>query len=289
MFDWFAGDESVPELIARGRYGKAERALRKEFAAGRRDPGLRLQLADVLLLDGRPAEAVPVYIALADEFARSGQGARAVAVLKKIEGVASARADVARRLAVLMGDHGKAAATVPEPPPVAPVEPVASVELEEALELEEPPAPAHEPGVVAPSPLFGDFSSEDLLELMGALRLVRFAPGDIVVGEGEPGASLFVISAGRVKAFVRSPSGRYAEVREMAEGDFFGEISLLSGGPRTATITAADHCELLELDRATLDGLSAAHPGVRAVLERVAAERRNSSLEAMVRGMRFGA
>ena len=64
---------------------------------------------------------------------------------------------------------------------------------------------------------------------MRGLRFLTFEAGDIIVGDGEPGDSLFVISAGRAKAFVKGREGRYREAREMGEGDFFGEIALLYG------------------------------------------------------------
>jgi CRP-like cAMP-binding protein len=76
-----------------------------------------------------------------------------------------------------------------------------------------------------------------------------------------------------VKAFVRTPSGGYARVRVLGEGEFFGEISLLGGGPRTATVVAALPCELLELDRATVAELVAARPAIGDVLRRFAEER----------------
>ena len=85
MLDWFGGEATLPELIQRKKYDKAERLLRKEFEAGRRDATLRLQLADVIALAGRGKEAVPIYIGLADEFARAGHAPKAIAILKKIE------------------------------------------------------------------------------------------------------------------------------------------------------------------------------------------------------------
>ncbi|PYQ55635.1 MAG: hypothetical protein DMF78_01435 [Acidobacteria bacterium] len=262
MRDWFGSEANVPELIQKKKYGKAEKLLRQQFDAGRRDPDLRLQLADVLALDGRGREAVPIYIGLADEFGRSGNAAKAIGVLKKIERVAPGRADMADRLAALISDHGAGAAEVPAPPPA---------ELEVAAP--EPSAAADEaavPAALAPalsSPLFGDFSREDLLAVIRGLRLLTFDPGDIIVGDGEPGDSLFVISSGRVKAFVKGAGGRYTMARELGEGHFFGEIAILYGKPRTATVTAADRCELLELERATVETIAASHPRVREVLQ----------------------
>jgi cAMP-dependent protein kinase regulator len=101
---------------------------------------------------------------------------------------------------------------------------------------------------------------------MQGLRLLSFEPGDIVISEGDPGDSLFVIASGIAKAFVRR-DGKQALARSMGEGTFFGEISILSGKPRTATVTAATQCELLELDKATLDAITAKHPNVRQLLE----------------------
>ena len=116
MLDWFGGEATVPELIQRKKYDKAERLLRKEFEGGRRDATLRLQLADVIALAGRSKEAVPIYIGLVDEFARSGHAPKAIAILKKIDKISPGRGEVAKRLATLIGDHGKGAAAAPALP-----------------------------------------------------------------------------------------------------------------------------------------------------------------------------
>jgi hypothetical protein len=315
VLQWFGGEATVPELIQKKKYDKAERLLRQQFEAGRRDASLRLQLADVIALAGRTKEAVPIYIGLADEFARAGHAPKAIAILKKIDKLSPGRSDIANRLAALIGDHGKGAASAPAPPPeIHEALPEMAPEIEPALEIEgepqgepeaefdldadvAPPPPATPDGDLASelereladapaadapptstgaseglspafsSPLFGEFSREDLLAVMGGLRFLTFEPGDIIVGDEEPGDSLFVISSGRVKAFVKGAEGRYHEAREMGEGDFFGEIALLHGKPRTATVTAAESCELLELERDTVASLAATRPRVREVLE----------------------
>jgi hypothetical protein len=275
MLDWLGRkDEKIDELVARGRYAKAAAALRREFDSGRRDPALRQQLGDVLLLAGRPAEAIPILLAVADELAQAGQTGKAIAALKRVEAAQPGRADVEARLASLLTPAAPPAAEEPEKRP-----PEAVFDLE-AAQTPLPPVPS--------IPLFTDLDAPALGALARGFRLIRAEPGDIVVAEGEPGGSLFILTSGLVKAFVKSPRGRYAEVRELGEGEFFGEISVLDGSPRTATITAATRCELLELDQAALQALTSAHPHVRETLVRMRDERANSSVESLVRGMRFG-
>ncbi|MBX7185759.1 MAG: cyclic nucleotide-binding domain-containing protein [Vicinamibacteria bacterium] len=123
------------------------------------------------------------------------------------------------------------------------------------------------------SPLFADFSEADLVAVIQGLELATYGPGDILILEGDPGTSLFVITSGVVRAFVRQPDGKNKQVREMGEGSFFGEIAVLSGKPRTATVTAKTTVEALILERKTLDNICKTHPSVRTTLQKFAAER----------------
>ncbi|MBI3932723.1 MAG: cyclic nucleotide-binding domain-containing protein [Acidobacteria bacterium] len=332
---WLRGDKdlSVEELIARKKYSRAVEVLREQFRLGSRDPRMRHQLAEVLVMAGKGREAIPILIGLADEYALEGFAAKAIAVLKKIEKIEPGRADVEKKLASLIhqekgrGTTGAftptgtfivpgapASGPLPEigmeapaaaPPPQAPETPAAPEEgaevepmSEEAFGLElvevaheaaePPPSTGGGPRPAVASPLFSDFSEEELLEVMHGMRLLDFGPGDIIITEGEPGDSLFVLTTGVVKAFIRNPAGRHVQVREMGEGSFFGEISVLTGGPRTATVTAASRCELLELDKPTLDRIATSHPHVRAVLQEFYEQRQGSKDEALIRQMTFG-
>jgi hypothetical protein len=345
VLSWFgsgsAKGASVGDLIARKKYDKALELLRQQFKQGSRDPRLRLQMADVLVLSGRGKEAVPILVALADEYASEGFAAKAIALFKKIDKLEPGRRDVETKLAGLIqepahnvplrpraptADHtageiglsfGVEAIEAPAAPSPAPAEegtPPEAVaaapgpdvwdEEEEEVVLSEdafrdqlldimqeslaaPVPPSAEPpdddtGPIK-SPLFGDFSQEELMAVMEGLRLLTFGPGDIIITEGEPGDSLFVLTTGFVKAWIRNPQGRHVQVRQMEEGSFFGEIALLTGKPRTATVTAGAACELLELDRATLDGIAATHPRVLTVLEDFHRQRAGNAAEATIR------
>jgi hypothetical protein len=123
-------------------------------------------------------------------------------------------------------------------------------------------APAREP---APThiPLFSDLTAQEFIAV--ALLLVRRVAkvGEVIVREGDPGDSMFIVSTGEVRATLLQ-EGRQVPVATMHDGDFFGEMAVLSGEPRTATGTAVKTTELLELSREHLSEICARHPDVEA-------------------------
>ena len=148
------------------------------------------------------------------------------------------------------------------------------------------PGPATDAGVVD-TPLFRSLNRAELVAVIRGLRLLAFEPGQIIVSEGEPGGSLFVLTSGSVRAYVRNADQQQVQVRRLKEGDFFGEISVLSGAPRSATVTAASRCELLELDKTALDRIAETHPHVRQVLQEFHDQRKDNTLETISRAMRL--
>ena len=82
-------------------------------------------------------------------------------------------------------------------------------------------------------PLFADFERSDLQRLAKSFKERTFAAGSTVSAEGKTGAGFFVIESGEATVTVRD-----AERGKLGPGDYFGEIALIDGGVRTATITA---------------------------------------------------
>jgi len=147
--------------------------------------------------------------------------------------------------------------------------------LENAFQESPAAAPAAAPAggeKIVVSPLFKDFSVEELVAVIGGLNLLTFERGKVILREGEPGNSLYMLTSGAVKAFIKR-DGKQVPVAELEEGAFFGEVSILTGKPRTATVVATEHCELLELDRPTLDAITQSHPHVWQVLQEFANQR----------------
>jgi hypothetical protein len=304
--DWFKGSKasSVGELIVRKDYPKAIEMITAELKENSRNERLRVQLAHVLALAGKTGEAADVLDRLADDLARDGFATKAVAVLKKMQKLDPSRSGIDERLAALIGSQAAPAAAVPWVDPGAPPEIAldlgepAPVGLTEAGDVVPPPErlgqvpsrPATQArgGGALGTPLFRGMSPAEIAAVIRGIRLLSFGPGAIVVSEGEPGDSLFVVTTGLCRAFVRNATGRSLEVRQLSEGDFFGEISILTGQPRSATITTATPCELLELSRESLDSIIKTHPRVKEVLGEFHARRADSTVEAAIRGMKRG-
>jgi len=72
----------------------------------------------------------------------------------------------------------------------------------------------------------------------------------------------------------------------LGDGDFFGEVSMLTGKPRTATITASQRTELLRLDKEKLDNALAKYPGIRQVLDDFYQRRAKHTVEAMIENLK---
>jgi CRP-like cAMP-binding protein len=84
---------------------------------------------------------------------------------------------------------------------------------------------------------------------------------------------MFIVSTGEVEA-TREEAGRPMKLATFRDGDFFGEMAVLSGEPRTATVTTLRNTELLELSRDDLNTICSRHPEVEAKLKLASDERR---------------
>ena len=102
---------------------------------------------------------------------------------------------------------------------------------------------------VEASALFAPLSAAERLTLADGARLVRFTEGETVVREGEEGSSMFVIAAGRAAVSVHGDVGASRKVAVLDSGASFGEISLLTGEPRLATVRAITESTLVEIDK----------------------------------------
>ncbi|UCF80602.1 MAG: cyclic nucleotide-binding domain-containing protein [Acidobacteriota bacterium] len=157
------------------------------------------------------------------------------------------------------------------PPPVA--EP-----REEAIALG---AAAKQSYIKARVPLFSDLPPEEFGAFVKGLKHHAESAGAVIVREGAVGNSMFVISEGSVQVRTRDQHGEDVVLTDLDEGDFFGEVSLLKGVRRTATIVALKDVELLEMTKKDLDRISKKYPFIMKTVENFYAERVQHTVETL--------
>ena len=129
--------------------------------------------------------------------------------------------------------------------------------------------------------ILASLTAEQRAQLVAASRAMLYEAGQVIVREGDPGASMFVLMRGEASVTLAETDGELARHRE---GGFFGEMSLLTGEARSATVTAVTDCELIEIgaeafrrvvlaDAAIVDRVTAAVAQRRAELDQHRATR----------------
>jgi len=121
--------------------------------------------------------------------------------------------------------------------------------------------------------IFAPLSDEEIEKLAGSSTTRIYAPGEAIVRQGQEGNSMFVIIRGAVK--VQVPEKDYQKtISTLGENDFFGEMSLLTGEPRTANVIAVSESEVLRIDKAGLRPIFEGNPALVDAVSELVEERR---------------
>lgn len=134
--------------------------------------------------------------------------------------------------------------------------------------------------VLSASPLFQVIPSKDRVRLAPRFKLVELKVGAQALGEGERGGALFLVKSGavEVRATLR---GEALVLARLGRHQFFGEVSFLTGVPRTATVHALEPTELLKIEEAELRDLVRHHPFLKDVLSRYHLDRVTATAESL--------
>ena len=114
--------------------------------------------------------------------------------------------------------------------------------------------------VLQEAPLFALLDDSERQTLSEIIDVVHFDKGATIFSFGDVGDTLYIVRDGTVQVFVENYEGMKIILGENTRGDIFGEISLLDGGPRTATAVATEDAELFALERQDLLDLITKHP-----------------------------
>ncbi len=121
--------------------------------------------------------------------------------------------------------------------------------------------------------ILSPLSSEERRRLAEAVGVKSFAVGECPVRQGDAGDSFYIIKKGTVDVIVEKPGGDGAVVATLGPGNFFGEMSLLTGAVRTATIRVKDDAECVVIDRENFRDALVNSPSVAEALSHILSER----------------
>jgi CRP/FNR family cyclic AMP-dependent transcriptional regulator len=127
--------------------------------------------------------------------------------------------------------------------------------------------------VLARAGIFQGVSPDAVAALVRQLEPVTFRRTEVVFSEGEPGDTLYIITAGKVKIGRKSVDGRDSLITLMGPSDMFGELAIFDPGPRTSTVTALTEVKAVMMSRSVLRSWIADRPEIAEQLLRVLARR----------------
>lgn len=126
------------------------------------------------------------------------------------------------------------------------------------------------------SDLFADLPEPELTRLARVLKEHKFAENELIFSQGDPGDSLYIILNGRVRIATTDTFGRERVLAFYGSGEFFGDMAVLTGAPRSATATASTDLRLLQLRKDDFDMLVATSVGMMRGMLRTMVERQSA-------------
>lgn len=134
-------------------------------------------------------------------------------------------------------------------------------------------------------PLFATLTDGDSERLANVMVSRKFEANKTLFWSGDKGADFYIIQSGRVELFLQDGSGNETILARLGPGDYFGELSMLDGGPRTATCRALTPVEALTLSRDAFFEFIKSHPNAAAHLLETLGRRQRDTL-AQLRSVR---
>ncbi len=226
--------EAGQYAFSRREWKKALEYFRHHCAQVPEDLRSQLKIAECQQRLGQKKEAVQLYQKLAEIYAQDGFLLQAISISKIILRIEPSSQSVSRRLAQLYAEKNREAATDPLFPQI---------------------------------PLFSELDQEEFRWLVQKVQMKTFSTEALICREGEEGDSLFVITRGEVAISKRGPRGKELWIRNLEEGDFFGEFGFFTDQRRHATVTALTESDVLEIHRGELDEMIQRHPHMKEVLQ----------------------
>jgi CRP-like cAMP-binding protein len=232
--------EEAQRALSRGEWKKALEGFQRHCAQDPKDLRSHIKVAELLGRLEQREEAVQVYRKVAEAYAQDGFLLQAISVNKMILRIDPSAKDVNDRLAQLYTQKFQEA---------KPFHPLPHI------------------------PLFSELNEEELQSLLGHLQVKTLQKESLICREGEAGDSLMVITRGEVSISKQISGGKEVWIRNLGEGDFFGEFGFFTDQKRHATVKTLTECEILEISQNGLNEMMKTRLRIKEVLQNLFKER----------------
>ena len=226
--------QEAQQALSRGEWRKALECFQNHCAQKPEDFRSQLKVAELLERLGQKKEAVQMYRKVAEAYAQDGFLLQAISINKMILRIDPSSQDVNHRLAQLYAEKTRE---------MKPLRPFPHI------------------------PLFSELNEGELQSLLNKVVAKTFSPDTFICREGDEGGSLWVISRGEVAITKQSSKGKEVRIRNLREGDFFGEFGFFTDQRRHANVKALTESEVLEIHRDELNEIIKRHPHIKEVLQ----------------------
>lgn len=132
--------------------------------------------------------------------------------------------------------------------------------------------------IIEQSHLFKSLDEEGRRDVLESGYAMTFAEGDVLVRQGDRGDVMYLVMRGTVRVETATPAGK-VHLAELGRGACIGEVSVLSGGERTATVTATTDVDVVAFARHRIERVLAKYPKVRELLENIVDARARDTIE----------
>ncbi len=122
--------------------------------------------------------------------------------------------------------------------------------------------------------LFAQMTDDELRSLAERLKYAQFAKGNIISKQGAIAHWLYIIINGEAEVYLETPEGERRSVNVLSKGSFFGEMGMMTGAPRSASVVATTDVECYRLDKEAFAGIMQARPGLAEEITHILVERR---------------
>ncbi len=133
--------------------------------------------------------------------------------------------------------------------------------------------------IIAITPIFNGLSSHDREDIINMFELVIVEAGVTVIKEGEIGDAMYVVKDGELEVSTADKNGRQTILAHLGEGDVFGEVSVITAKPRTATVKTVKKSRLMKLKKEDFQRIVDIHPSVKSMALQLINERAEDTIK----------